>query len=142
MKDYLLDLMNEAIAEELGASTRYMWQYAMLKNMVSEDLRDNLRNNASDSIIRAMKVGERLISLGGDPSPKPIPINIENSFREMIEMDLKSADAVIKTYRSIVEVTNEVEDKTTHSICKEILGEWEEQKRLLMCARGRAIKKV
>ena len=142
MKDYLLDLMNEAIAEELSASTRYMWQYVILKNMVSEDLRNNLKNNASGSILRAMKVGERLISLGGDPSKKPIPINVEFSLREMIELNLKSVDAVMKIYRNIVEVASKVEDKTTHLICKEILGEWEEQKRLFMCARGRAIKKI
>jgi bacterioferritin len=142
MKDYLLDLMNEAIAEELSASTRYMWQYAILKNVVSEDLRNNLKNNASGSILRAMKVGERLISLGGDPSTKPIQIDVKISFKEMVEVDLKSVDAVVKTYRNIVEVANKVEDKATHSICKEILGEWEEQKRLLMCAWGRAIKKI
>jgi bacterioferritin len=142
MRDYLLDLMNEAIAEELGASIRYMWQYAMLQNMVSEDLRDNLRNTALESITRAMKVGERLISLGGDPSTKPIPINVENSFREMFEIDVKSVDEVIKKYRSIVELAKKVEDETTHSICEKILGEWKKQKRLLMCALGRAIKNV
>jgi bacterioferritin (cytochrome b1) len=142
MKDYLLDLMNEAIVEELSASTRYMWQYAILKNVVSEDLRNDLKNNASSSILRAMKVGERLINLGGDPSTKPIPINVKISLREMIEIDLKSVDAVVKTYHNIVEVADKLEDKTTHSICKEILGEWDEQKRLLMCALGRAIKKI
>jgi DNA-binding ferritin-like protein len=49
---------------------------------------------------------------------------------------------VIKIYQNIIELAAKEEDKTTSAMCEEILAEQEEQKRILMCARGRAIKKI
>lgn len=142
MADDILDLLNDAIARELGASIQFMWQHVIVERMESADLKDAFRENALDSLKRAMKIGERLFHLGGDPTTKPASINIGSSLREMIELDLKSTNEVIKVYQNIIELAAKEEDKNTHSMCEEILAEQEEQKRILMCARGRAIKKI
>ena len=142
MADDILDLLNEAIARELGASIQYMWQHVIVERMENPDLKDAFRDNAMDSMKRAMKIGERLFYLGGDPTVKPAPINIGRSLREMIELDLKSVNEVIKIYQKIIELAAKEEDKNTRSMCEVILAEKEEQKHVLMCARGRAIKKI
>jgi bacterioferritin len=142
MADDILDLLNEAIARELGASIQFMWQHVIVERMEDHDLKDAFRDNAMDSMKRAMKIGERLFHLGGDPTVKPTPINIGSSLREMIELDLKSVNEVIKIYQKIIELAAQEEDKNTRSMCEVILAEEEEQKHILMCARGRAIKKI
>ena len=142
MADDILDLLNEAIARELGASIQFMWQHVIVERMEDHDLKDAFRDNAMDSMKRAMKIGERLFHLGGDPAVKPAPINIGSSLREMIELDLKSVNEVIKIYQKIIELAAKEEDKNTRSLCEVILAEEEEQKHILMCARGRAIKKI
>ena len=142
MADDILDLLNEAIARELGASIQFMWQHVIVERMEDHDLKDAFRDNAMDSMKRAMKIGERLFHLGGEPTVKPVPINIGSSLREMIELDLKSVNEVIKIYQKIIELAAKEEDKNTRSLCEVILAEEEEQKHILMCARGRAIKKI
>jgi bacterioferritin len=142
MADDILDLLNEAVARELGASIQFMWQHVIVERMESPDLKDVFRDTALDSMKRAMKIGERLFHLGGAPATKPAPINIGSSLREMIELDLKSTNEAIKMYQNIIELAAKEGDKTTSAMCEEILAEEEEQKHILMCARGRAIKKI
>ncbi len=69
----ILDLLNKAIARELGFSIQYMWQHVMVERMENPDLKDVFKDNSINSMKRAMKIGERLFRLGGDPTTKPAP---------------------------------------------------------------------
>jgi bacterioferritin len=142
MPDELLDLLNEAIARELGATVQYMWQNVIIEKMENPYLKDTFRDFALESMKQAMKIGERLSYHGGDPITKPAPINIGSSLKEMIELDIKAGNEIIKTYKNIIELAAKEEDKTTRSICEEILAEKEKQKNILMCAHGRAARKI
>ncbi len=142
MTDDILDLLNKAIARELGFSIQYIWQHVMVERMENPDLKDVFKDNSINSMKRAMKIGERLFRLGGDPTTKPAPINIGASLKEMIEVDLKAGNEIAKVYQSIIDLAVKEEDKTTRSMCEESLAEQEEHKRIFSCARGRAIKKI
>jgi hypothetical protein len=43
MADDILDLLNEAIARELGASIQFMWQHVIVERMENPDLKDAFR---------------------------------------------------------------------------------------------------
>ncbi len=142
MADDILGLLDEAVSKELGASIQFLWQHVIIERMKNNDLKEALRENSLDSMKRAMKIGERLFNLGGDPTTKPAQINIGGSLREMIELDLKMVNDAMKTYSSIIELAAQENDALTRSMCEEILAEVREQKNILMCARGRAIRKI
>ena len=44
MTDELVNLLNETIAMELGASIRYMWQYVILERTVNPSLKDTFKD--------------------------------------------------------------------------------------------------
>lgn len=137
MADLLLDLLNKTIEKELSASIRYMWQSLTVE---ISDIRDSFKDNAVDKLKKVMKIGEHLFNLGDIPANTPE--NIGRSLKEMIELDLKAENEVIKIYQEIVEVASKEEDAVTRNLCEKILAEEQERKRVLMCARGRVATKL
>jgi bacterioferritin len=137
MADLLLDLLNKTIEKELSASIRYMWQSLTVE---ISDIRDSFKDNAVDKLKKVMKIGEHLLNLGDIPANTPE--NIGRSLKEMIELDLKAENEVIKIYQEIVEVASKQEDTATRNLCEKILAEEQERKLVLMCERGRVATKL
>jgi bacterioferritin len=136
MSDELLDLLNKAIEKEIGAGMQYVWQQLIVE---SPDIKGIFRDNAIDKLKQAMKIGERIFNLGEIPNA---PVTIGKSLREMIELDLKAENEVIKIYQEIFDLAAKEEDTATRSLCEKILAEEQERKRILMCERGRALTKL
>ena len=76
MTDELVNLLNAAIAMELSASIRYMWQYVILERTMNPGLKDTFKDIAIEKLKRGMVLGERLFSLEGVPTTQPSPVNI------------------------------------------------------------------
>ena len=142
MTDSLVDLLNAAIAMELSASIRYMWQYVILERTMNPGLKDTFKDIAIEKLKRGMVLGERLFSLEGVPTTQPSPVSIGSSLKEMIELDLKAENEVISKYKETVGVATKEEDTDTRLLCEKILAEEEQLKRILMCERGRIHTKL
>lgn len=128
MAGELLDLLNKAIARELGVSIQYMWQHVMAMGMQSPEIKDIFKEIAIVEMKHAEKIAERLFYLGGVPTTKPTPIKVGGSLREMVEDDLRLEDEAIEMYRKIIEVAAREEDSTTRLLFEEILSAEEEHK--------------
>ena len=142
MTDELVNLLNAAIAMELSASIRYMWQYVILERTVNPGLKDTLKDISIEKLKRGMALGERLFFLEGVPTTQLSPVNIGSSLKEIIELDLKAENDVIPKYKEIIGVATKGEDTDTQSLCEKILAEEEQLKRILMCERGRIHTKL
>jgi len=142
MTNSLVDLLNAAIAMELSASIRYMWQYVILERTVNPGLKDTFKDISIEKLKRGMLLGERLFFLEGVPTTQLSPVNIGSSLKEMIELDLKAENDVISKYKEIVGVATKEDDTDTHLLCEKILAEEEQLKRILMCERGRIHTKL
>ncbi|MEM2107786.1 MAG: ferritin-like domain-containing protein [Candidatus Bathyarchaeia archaeon] len=142
MTNELVNLLNEAIAMELSASIKYMWQYVSTERTVNSILKDTFKDASIEKLKRGIALGERLFSLEGTPSTQPIPVNIGNSLKEMVDLDLKAENDVISKYKEIIEVAKKEKDTETQLLCEKILGEEEQLKRILMCERGRLHTKL
>lgn len=136
MVDSLLDLLDKAIEKNLSASIRYVWQYLTPE---SAEIKDDFRDNAIEKLKQAMMMGEQLLELGEIPASASE--NVGRSIKEMIDLDLKSENEVIKIYQRIIEIASKEGDVATRRLFEEILGEEKERKMVLLCARGRAAKK-
>ncbi len=128
MEDELLELLNKAIARELGVSIQYMWQHVMAIGMKSPEIKDIFKDIAIVEMKHAEKIAERLFYLGGIPTTKPTPINVGDSLKDMIELDLKAEDEAIELYNKIIKVADGERDSTTRLLFEEILAEEEEHK--------------
>ena len=133
----LIDLLNQAFEKELSAALIYMWQYLYME---SSDIRDSFKENPTEKIKQAIEIGEQLFNLGEFPASTPE--NIEKPFREMIDLNLKSENDLIKIYEEIIQLTSKEKDLITQCLAEKNLTEEKERKRILMCARGRAATKM
>ncbi len=128
MADELLELLNKAIAREIGVSIQYMWQHVMAMGMKSPEVKDIFKDISIVEMKHAEKIAERLFYLGGTPTTKPTPIEVGGSLEEMAEADLKAENEAIEMYKEIIELADRKEDSTTRLLFEEILMEEEEHK--------------
>ncbi|MDD5473153.1 MAG: ferritin-like domain-containing protein [Candidatus Methanoperedens sp.] len=126
MADELLELLNKAIAREIGVSVQYMWQHVMAMGMKSPEIKDIFEDIAIAEMKHAEKIAERLFYLGGVPTTKPTPIKVGGSLKEMIEIDLGAENDAIEMYGKIIALASEKGDSTTRLLFEEILTEEEE----------------
>jgi len=126
--DRLFELLNKAIARELGVSIQYMWQHVMALGMESPEVKDIFKEIAIVEMKHAEDIAERLFYLGGTPTTKPTPINIGESLRDMVGLDLQAENEAIELYSEIIRVAGESEDSTTRLLFEEILIAEEEHK--------------
>ncbi len=128
MADELLDLLNKAIAREIGVSVQYMWQHVMAKGMKSPEVKDVFEDIAIEEMKHAEKIAERMFYLGGTPTTKPSPITVGVSLEEMVKYDLQAENEAIEMYTKIIELAAGEGDSTTRLLFEEILGAEEEHK--------------
>jgi len=74
MASELLELLNKAIAREIGVSVQYMWHHVMAMGMKSPEVKDIFEDIAIEEMKHAEKIAERLFYLGGTPTTKPTPL--------------------------------------------------------------------
>jgi bacterioferritin len=142
LTDELLNLLNETISMELGASISYMWQSVILERTANPSLKDTFRETSIEKLKRGMMLGERLYSIEGVPTTQVSPVNIGGSLKEMIEFDLKAENDIISTLKEIIAESIKESDADTRLLCEKILDEEEQLKRLLVCELGRLHKKL
>ncbi|MEQ9729255.1 MAG: ferritin-like domain-containing protein [Candidatus Methanoperedens sp.] len=128
MADELLDLLNKAIARELGVSIQYMWHHVMAMGMESPEIKDVFKEIAIVEMKHAEDIAERLFYLGGTPTTKPTPIKVGGSLKEMIEANLQAEIEAVAMYKEIIDKASEKEDTTTRLLFEEILTAEEEHK--------------
>ena len=128
MAEQLLELLNKAVAREIGVSIQYMWQHVMAMGMKSPEIKDIFEEIAIVEMKHAEKIAERLFYLGGTPTTKPTPIQVGDSLEEMIQLDLKAEDEALVLYSEIIKVADSEEDSTTRLMFEEIMSEEEEHK--------------
>ncbi len=85
MAGELIELLNKAIAREIGVSVQYMWQHVMAMGMKSPEVKDVFEDIAIVEMKHAEKIAERLFYLGGIPTVIPTPIKVGGSLEEMVE---------------------------------------------------------
>ena len=126
MAEQLLELLNKAVAREIGVSIQYMWQHVMAMGMKSPEIKDIFEEIAIVEMKHAEKIAERLFYLGGTPTTKPTPIQVGDSLEEMIQLDLKAEDEALVLYSEIIKVAGSEGDSTTRLLFEEIMSEEEE----------------
>jgi bacterioferritin len=124
----LLELLNKAIAREIGVSVQYMWQHVMAMGMKSPEIKDIFEDIAIEEMKHAERIAERVFYLGGTPTTKPSPINVGESLEEMIEVNLMAEDEAIELYTEIIILADSEGDSTTRLMFEEIMTNEEEHK--------------
>jgi len=126
VSDELKEMLNQAIAREIGVSVQYMWQHVQVMGVKGIAVQEQFKKTAVAEMKHAEKIAERLWYLEGTPTTKPTAITVGKSLKEFLELDAKAEVEAIELYKKIIARAQKEGDVTTAFIFKEILEDEEE----------------
>ena len=124
--EQLKQKLNDAIAREIQVSVQYMWQHVQAKGIKGEVVKGTFKEIAITEMKHAEEIAERLNLLGEKPTTKPDPIEVGESFEEMINNNINAEEEAVKLYREIIKMANDEGDYVTAKLFTAILEDEEE----------------
>jgi bacterioferritin len=120
------EMLNKAIAREIQVSVQYMWQHVLWSGIKGYAVKDEFKKIAIAEMKHAEQIAERLSYMGERPTTKPEPINIGESLKEMIAIDMKDEESAISLYKEIIALARKDGDEVTAKMFSDILVEEED----------------
>ncbi|MBN1568857.1 MAG: bacterioferritin [Acidobacteria bacterium] len=122
----ILELLNEALSEELTAINQYFLHAEMCENWGYKKQSAASKKQAIDEMKHAEELIERILFLEGAPNlSKYQKLNIGQTVPEMITNDLKLELAAVDLYNRIIDKSVEKNDQGTAEMLKKILKDEE-----------------
>jgi bacterioferritin len=122
----LMDMLNEAIANELQVSVQYMWQHVTVPGIHSESVGGIFKKISITEMKHAEAIAERLDYLGGKLTTKPTPIVVGKNVKEMLKINKKAEENAIKLYKKIAARAEKEGDVVTKKLFEDILTQEED----------------
>ncbi|MHA1700323.1 MAG: ferritin-like domain-containing protein [Promethearchaeota archaeon] len=136
----LLELLNAAVARELGVSIQYMLQHFKMEGiarrskvenvLLDQTVYDQIGNILKDIAIEEMKhatsIIERIYVLGGKATTKSVRPNVGNDLREFMKLDHQAEKEALELYRKVIKEARNSGDWKTVKLMKEIYIKEEE----------------
>jgi bacterioferritin len=121
----LKEMLNDAIAREIAVSIQYMWQHVQVIGVKGIAVQDQFKQTAITEMKHAESIAERLWYLDGTPTTKPALIQVGESLKEFLKLDVKAEVEAIHLYKKIIKQAQKESDVTTAFLFKKILEDEE-----------------
>lgn len=132
-RQFVLGLLNSALATELVCMLRYRRHYFMATGLLAEAIKKEFLIHSQQEQEHADRIAERIVQLGGEPEMRPSTLEERShaEFREgrdladMVREDLVAERIAIETYREMIAYL-QGRDHTTARLIESILAVEEE----------------
>jgi len=122
----VIELLNEALKEELTAINQYWLHYRMLDNWGVDKLAEYERSESIDEMKHADRLAERILFLDGLPNFQALGrLRIGENVEEILKADLEAEQQGAKLYREVIAHAETVRDYVTRDLAREILADEE-----------------
>ena len=122
----VLELLNEALKEELTAINQYWLHYRLLDNWGVKQLADYERHESIDEMKHADRLAERILFLDGLPNFQALGrLRIGENAEEVLKADMEAEQSGVKLYRDLIQHAETVRDYVTRDLAREILADEE-----------------
>ena len=122
----VLELLNEALKEELTAINQYWLHYRVLDNWGIKKLAEFERSESIDEMKHADRLAERILFLDGLPNFQALGrLRIGENVEEILKADMDAEHQGAKLYRELIAHAETVHDYVTRDLAREILADEE-----------------
>ena len=122
----VIELLNEALKEELTAINQYWLHYRMLDNWGVKQLADYERHESIDEMKHADRFSERILFLEGLPNFQALGrLRIGESVEEILKADLEAEYEAVAMYRNGVTFCEKAKDYVSRDLFAEVLRDEE-----------------
>ena len=122
----ILELLNDALKEELTAINQYWLHYRMLDNWGVKRLADYERHESIDEMKHADRLADRILFLDGLPNFQALGrLRVGENVEEILKADMEAELQGAALYREVVAHAETVRDYVTRDLAREILADEE-----------------
>ena len=122
----VIELLNEALKEELTAINQYWLHYRMLDNWGVKELAEYERHESIDEMKHADRLAERILFLDGLPNFQALGrLRIGENVEEILKADMEAEQQGAKLYRDLIAHAETVRDYVTRDLARGILADEE-----------------
>ncbi|HET8749373.1 MAG TPA: bacterioferritin [Sphingomicrobium sp.] len=122
----VIELLNEALKEELTAINQYWLHYRMLDNWGVKKLAEFERGESIDEMKHADRLAERILFLDGLPNFQALGrLRVGENVEEILKADLEAEHQGARLYRNLIAHAETVQDYVTRDLAREILTDEE-----------------
>ena len=122
----VLELLNEALKEELTAINQYWLHYRLLDNWGIKKLAIFEKSESIDEMKHADRLAERILFLDGLPNFQALGrLRIGENVEEILKADMEAELQGAKLYRDVIAHAETVHDYVTRDLAREILADEE-----------------
>ena len=122
----VIELLNEALKNELTAINQYWLHYRMLDNWGVKKLAEYERKESIDEMKHADRIAERVLFLDGLPNFQALArLRIGENVEEVLKADLEAELEGALIYREIIAHAETVRDYVTRDLAREVLADEE-----------------
>jgi bacterioferritin len=123
----VIQLLNEALKNELTAVNQYWLHYRLLDNWGIARLAEFERHESIDEMKHADRLAERILFLGGLPNFQMLGrLRIGETVEEILRADLEVEIEAVAQLKGAIALCEEVRDYVSRDLFAEILGNEEE----------------
>jgi bacterioferritin len=122
----VIELLNDALKEELTAINQYWLHYRVLDNWGVKKLAEYERHESIDEMKHADSLAERILFLDGLPNFQALGrLRIGENVEEVLRADLEAEHQGAALYRELVAHAETVRDYVTRDLARSILADEE-----------------
>ena len=122
----VIELLNEALKNELTAINQYWLHYRMLDNWGVKKLAEYERHESIDEMKHADRITERILFFEGLPNFQALGrVRIGQTVEEVLRADMEAELEGANVYRELIAHAESVRDYVTRDLAREILAEEE-----------------
>jgi len=121
-----IELLNDALKEELTAINQYWLHYRLLENWGVKKLAEYERSESIDEMKHADRLADRILFLDGLPNFQALGrLRIGENVEEILKADMEAEHQGATLYRDLVAHAETVRDYVTRDLAREILADEE-----------------
>jgi bacterioferritin len=122
----VIELLNEALKNELTAINQYWLHYRMLDNWGIKRLAEYERHESIDEMKHADRISERILFFDALPNFQALGrLRIGQTVEEVLSADLEAELEGANVYRELIAHAETVRDYVTRDLAREILADEE-----------------
>lgn len=122
----VIEVLNQALREELTAINQYFIHAEMCENFGYERLSKYIKKQSIGEMKHAESLIERILFLDGSPSMEPMALNIGQTVKQMIENDLALEINAVGMYNNAVHVARTENDNGSRELLEKLVKDEEE----------------
>ena len=122
----VIELLNDALKNELTAINQYWLHYRVLDNWGIDKLAEYERHESIDEMKHADRIAERILFFEGLPNFQALGrLRIGENVEEILKADLEAEQEGALVYRELIAHCESVRDFVTRDLAREILADEE-----------------